>query len=563
MAADGPFAFRRFVLPAFSLVWFVVLVASLFHSPTYVPAAKMQWRAWTAIIASPDPELASQDVKAGTAVDVAHMSFASVVRLKAGAPFGMPMSIAVSDAAGPRTVLDRADHRWSNGLSTSPLLVWIVIVSMTFSLALAGYLGYRKPGAMVGALMLFIAGGGITWPGVGQALSALPDWLFTAMVWPLSVLCTVFPTLVLASFAIRLPGDDPSPQKRKVIPVVDAIVVLGFLLAPFAASEVGVRIYAAVSAVIVIVTSILSLRYARPADRARVAVVFAAIMISGVGYAIAMIVLTLTGATAFFFGFANLSIVIVPLALAYAVLRHRVFDVVFVLNRTIVYALTSAFLIVLLAALEFGAERYIDTMTKAEGIALQFLIALAVTVSAGFAHRRIDRAVDTVLFRTRHQQEEALRRFATTAQFYTAQEPLIRGTVDALTRFGRVERAAVYLVIADRMQCEASEWGEAAQSIDENDPGYVALRAHREELDTHDLNTAFPGERLYPMVLAGRLAGTMATGQRENGEAMPPDINEAIRRIAAAVAIALAAIESDRIRDENTALRQRLGVQAV
>ena len=228
-----------------------------------------------------------------------------------------------------------------------------------------------------------------------------------------------------------------------------------------------------------------------------------------------------------------------------------------------VFALTSAFLIVLLAALEFLAERYIDTMTRAEGIALQFLIALAVTVSAGVAHRRIDRAVDSVLFRTRHQQEEALRRFSTTAQFYTAEDPLIRDTVDALTRFGRVEGAAVYVSAADDMRCAASAFQDAASSIDENDPALVALRAHRDEIDTHDVETAFPGERLYPMVLAGRLAGALATGRRESGEAMPPDIDEAIRRVASAVAIALAAIESDRIREENVLLRQRAGVAAV
>ncbi|HZY98716.1 MAG TPA: hypothetical protein VFE36_04015 [Candidatus Baltobacteraceae bacterium] len=565
MTADGPFAPRRFILPAFSLVWLVALFASLFHAPVYVPEARIQWRAWTAVIASPDPELARQGVEPGTAVDVAHMPFASTVRLKGGAPYGTSMSIAIADAAGTRVVSAPANRQRSIRYvdSTSSFEIWIDLVTMTLSLILAGYLGYRKPSVMVLALMLFIAGGGITWPSVAQALSASPDWIFTPVVWTLSVLCGVFPVLVLASFAIRLPGDKPLPEKRKIIAIIDGIVVLGFALAPFANSNIGSRTYAVASAAVVIAASVLSLRYARPVDRARVAVVFTAVMIGGVGYAIAMIALTFVGGTPFFFYASDVAVLIVPIALAYAILRHRVFDVVFVLNRTIVYALTSAFLIVLLAALEFGAERYIDTTTRAEGIALQFLIALAVTVSAGFAHRRIDQAVDRVLFRTRHQQEEALRRFATTAQFYTAEEPLIRDTVDALARFGRVEGAAVYLATAREMRCAASAFRDAAASVDENDPGYVALRAHRDELDTHDVKTAFPGERLYPMVLAGRLAGALATGRRENGEAMPPDIDEAIRRIAAAVAIALAAIESDRIREENTSLRQRLGVQAV
>ncbi|HEY1975189.1 MAG TPA: hypothetical protein VGG89_01420 [Candidatus Baltobacteraceae bacterium] len=564
MAADGAFAPRRFILPAFSLVWLVLLWISLFHGPVYEPS-KIEWNGWgtAAVIVAPDPDLASQGVKPGTEIDVAHMSIAQRTRLEFGVPAGTLLSIPIEEAAGTRVVWARAHELWTNAKSTSPLEIWTECVTLTFSLVLAGYLGYRRPGVMVLALILFIAGGGIDWAEIAQALTAMPDWVLEPVDVLMNALCGVFPALALASFAIRLPGGETSPEKRKIIPFIDGIVVLGLVLAPFVLSDAAVRTYLAFSAVIVIVASILSLRYARAADRARVAIVFAAVMIGGVAYALAVIGLTFAGATAFLFSLGNLSVVIVPVALAYAILRHRVFDVVFVLNRTIVYVLTSAFLIVLLAALEFGAERYIDTMTRAEGIALQFLIALAVTVSAGFAHRRIDQAVDRVLFRTRHQQEEALRKFATTAQFYTAEEPLIRDTVDALTRFGRVEGAAVYLATMSDMRCAASAFRDATAAVDENDPAYVALRAHRDELDTHDVQTAFPGERLYPMVLAGRLAGTLATGRRENGEAMPPDIDDAIRRVASAVAIALAAIESDRVREENATLRQRLGVQVV
>lgn len=545
-------------------MWLVLLWMSLFHGPVYEPSG-IKWNGWgtSAAIVAPDAELTRQGVKPGTQIDVAHMSLAASTKLEHGVPYGTSMSIPIIEAAGKRTVHARATHLWSNAKSSSAVETWTEFVTLTFSLVLVGYLGYRRPGIMVGALTLFVAGGGIDWPFVAQAMSAAPEWVLEPIVWTLNAICGVFPALVLASFAIRLPGDEQPPQKRKITHVIDGLVILGFVLAPFTLSDAEVRTYAAVSAAIVIFASVVSLRYARPADRARVAIVFAAVMIGGVGYALSTLSLTLGGATAFFFWFADVSVVIVPIALAYAILRHRVFDVVFVLNRTIVYALTSAFLIVLLAALEFGAERYIDTMTRAEGIALQFLIALAVTVSAGVAHRRIDNAVDRVLFRTRHQQEEALRKFATTAQFYTAEEPLIRDTVDALTRFGRVGGAAVYLATATDMRCAASAFRDAAASVDENDPAYVALRAHRDELDTHDVHTAFPGARLYPMVLAGRLAGTLATGERENGEAVPPDIDEAIRRVASAVAIALAAIESDRIREENVVLRQRAGVQAV
>jgi len=259
-----------------------------------------------------------------------------------------------------------------------------------------------------------------------------------------------------------------------------------------------------------------------------------------------------------------LSVIVVPVAVAYAILRHRVFDIGFVLNRTLVYALTSAFILIILAALEFLAERYVTALTHVEGVLVEFLIALIVIVSARLIHRKIDQLVDTVLFRTRHQQESALRRFSVAAQFYTAQGPLVRDTLDALVRFGRVEGAALYLNAGNDLERAASTFDSATDRVDENDPAYVALRAHRDEIDTHEFKTVLPGARLYPMVLAGRLAGAIATGDRESGEIMPPDIDDAIKRVVAAVTIALAAIESDRVRQENAVLKKRLGgIQAV
>jgi hypothetical protein len=79
-----------------------------------------------------------------------------------------------------------------------------------------------------------------------------------------------------------------------------------------------------------------------------------------------------------------------------------------------------------------------------------------------------------------------------------------------------------------------------------------------ERLQISGANTAFRGDRLYPLVLAGRLIGVFATGVRDTGETMPPDIDDAIASIASAVAISLAAIETNLVRAENAVLQARL-----
>lgn len=548
-----------YALALFALLWLGAILVIDVLPPAYSVDFRSKVIGQAAVVTSVGPEVARAGLRVGDALPFNARSYVRQYA-QAGANLQIPVrrGSQMLQLVLPLTRPIRSAAIFESMLTD---------LGMAFALLLAAYLGFRKPSVMIAALILFLGGGALSWPEFVARFWALPDPAYVPFASTMAVLCGWFPVMALASFAIRLPGGTPSKTQQTAIRIVDAVVVITFctafeLLVTGLYSELYIAC-TAFSGIVVLLASIAALLLARPVDRGRTGIVFGGVVVGGVGYAANMIGLRFGEPYWLFIIYANVSVIVVSLSLAYAVQRHRVFDVAFVLNRTIVYALTSAFLIVLLAGLEFGAERYIDMMTRAEGIALQFLIALAVTISAGVAHRRIDRAVDSVLFRTRHQQEEALRKFATTAQFYTGQEPLIRDTVDALTRFGRVEGAAVYLAAPDGMRREASSFRDAAATIDENDPGYVTMRAHREELDTHDVRTAFPGARLYPMVLAGRLVGALATGERESGEAMPPDIDGAISRIASAVVIALAAIESDRIREENASLRQRLGVRAV
>ncbi|HKU68556.1 MAG TPA: hypothetical protein VJP85_12335 [Candidatus Baltobacteraceae bacterium] len=92
---------------------------------------------------------------------------------------------------------------------------------------------------------------------------------------------------------------------------------------------------------------------------------------------------------------------------------------------------------------------------------------------------------------------------------------------------------------------------------------HVELRAHHEQLQINDLSTSFLGDRLYPMFLAGRLVGVISTGERESGEQMPPDIDDAIARAAASLGVSLSAIETDRVRTENVLLQAQLAGSAI
>lgn len=447
---------------------------------------------------------------------------------------------------------------------TDPFLERVLSnVCIAFALLVAAYLGFRRPSVMIVALILFLGGGALDWPSFVAHFSALPDALYVPFAFVMAVLCDWFPVIALASFAIRLPGGVPSKPQRTAIIIVDTVVVATFAAnfwllgtGQIASSYLPGSVF---SAIVVLLASVTALILAPPADRGRTGIVFAGVMLGGVGYALNGIASVSGEPYWLFIVYANVSVIVVSVSVAYAVLRRRVFDVAFVLNRTAVFALTSALVVVVFAALEFLVERYLSDVTRVEGIILQFGIALAVTLSVRMLHQRVDRFVDNLLFRARHEQESALRRFASTLQFYTEEGPLVRDTIDVLLRYGRVEGAAMYEAQETGLKQVQSSFAVSSPEVDHNDMAYVELRAHHEPLHVHRMPTALPGDRLYPMIRSGRIVGVIATGERESGEEMPPDIDDAIIRIAHAAATSLGAIESDHIRSELSDLRTRLG----
>jgi hypothetical protein len=552
----------RYILPALALFWLAAIYVAVLGDTRGVdfhldpPGADPLVRRFTTV----GPSLGALGVRPGDVLDVRQVSYAQRARIFGLVPAGSPVALPVSTDGTIRTVvvpatMARGDTPW--WITTFDLIV------NTFALGIAGYLGYRKPGIMIGALIFYLGGGDLSWPAFVGHFSWLPDIAFAPFAQLFSALCNWFPVLVLASFAVRFPGDDRGPTQRRLVRVVDATVIAGFILAISPLFEIGLKnndtiIGNALSAVVVVAASLVSLLAAPRAARGRVGVVFIAVMIGGAGYAINMIVYQYTHNYTPFYLYATLSVIVVPTAVAYAILRHRIFDVSFVLNRTLVYGVTSAFVLLVFAALEFVAERYLTNLTRVEGIAVEFAIALAVIVSVRLVHGRVDQLVDSVLFRTRHEQESALRRYATTVQFYTAQPPLVRDTIEALIRFGRVRGASAYIVADSGLTCVGSSHDATPPNVDENDPTYVEMRAHMERMQVGAAHTALRGDRLYPLVLAGRLVGVISTGERDSGEAMPPDIDDAIAGIASAVAIALAAIETTQVRAENAVLHARL-----
>jgi hypothetical protein len=212
---------------------------------------------------------------------------------------------------------------------------------------------------------------------------------------------------------------------------------------------------------------------------------------------------------------------IMPAGLTYAILARRVLSATFVLNRAAVFSGVSLIIVGAFMLVEWILGNWLQGASHTASLAVNGAVAIALGMSIRFIHTHVDRVLDTVFFRKRHEDEDALRTFAHEASFFTDPQVLMQRTVDLLER-----------------HADASFVRFAADEGD--DPAMVTLRATHKPVDLSAVDsTTIEGEWAYPLVARGRMLGALVLGPKRCSESYAPDESEAIMRVAHSVASAL------------------------
>jgi hypothetical protein len=507
-------------------------------------------------------------VHKGDLINLGALSWLQEWRL-ASAPYGYRVPVRVR----------RAGHEFPAELTAkfTPKypVDWIELLTDFLWIALATLIAARKPNAMTVSFLAFTA----FLPSFGPivySFGSLNDAAFSFVIYVVPPLIATFPNFFLALFAVNFPSGLSRPWRKNVsvaiYVVMAAVLIADAILIP-RSTQINTQALSLleiwVMAIGVFAIAIASYIQASAAERPRIALVLAGLTVS-------------IGATTLFDSYAIVSSdtpnpaiidalrvvsIALPISVAYAVLRYRVIDIGFALNRTAAYGMTSVVLIALFAALEWGAERFITATNHVESALIDLAIVLIVVFSFRFVHIRVDRAVDNILFRKRHEDEAALRRFEENAHFYTDAAALLRDALEVIKKRCEVKAAAIYLRSASGYAPAASSFGKE-QFVDPNDAALVDVRAHRSVVDLGEQHSSVPGIRLYPMLVAADLAGFLTIGERDGYEEMPADIDRTLTALVTSLAHSLHALQHAEKEAEITRLRGQLaalspkGIQA-
>lgn len=217
---------------------------------------------------------------------------------------------------------------------------------------------------------------------------------------------------------------------------------------------------------------------------------------------------------------------------AYAVLRHRVVDLGFAINRTLVYGVLSTVLLLAFGLAEKGIEKLLPFEHKEANALVSAGLALAIFLVLHHVQDFVEHAVQKVFFKRWRDNEAQLKRFVKEAAFVTRSSALQASAIAEFARFSGGAGAALYQaadMLYERAEGEVTGLGA---TLDADLPALVRLRAERAALD-NDL----PGEAalILPIVQRSEVTGFFVLEGKPAGEPYRPDeiaaLSDAARKI--------------------------------
>ncbi|WP_309750309.1 hypothetical protein [Novosphingobium sp.] len=210
--------------------------------------------------------------------------------------------------------------------------------------------------------------------------------------------------------------------------------------------------------------------------------------------------------------------VVAPGLLAYAVLRHKLFDLGFAVNRTLVFGSISLILLVGFALIEWAVDHLVPKSWHEASAFYSAGIAVGLFLLFHRIRDAVEHVIERLFFRSWHQNEAALKRFVAAAAHVEKPEALAGNFAAELGRFTGGADVALYARTAEENYADAS-----GATIDADDPALAAMRAEQGAVVPVELGSSIEAALALPMMHQAALAGFVLLGPKPTGEDYRPD----------------------------------------
>jgi signal transduction histidine kinase len=460
---------------------------------------------------------------------------------------------------------------------------WSVFVELPFALTfgpIAVVIVSREPRNPIPWLLLFFAVSGGTDLIVGYLAQSMvadgtsgANWVAWVSSWMLSPAFAALYVLLLQLFPT---GRPPSPRFRPLLRVSIAILIVAAVIQPISGYKLnpytgvanpvgllpdGVNGVLVICEAIILGLSIVSLvvRFRRASGLERLQLgwyVLGAILTA----------LAFIGAIAVYafssyigdglFAISTGMVIALPALGGIAMIRHRLYDVDVVLNRTLVYVTLSACVVGAYAALVFG----VGTIASGQGTVVAAAAAAFCALAAAPLRTRLQRGVNRLLYGARDEPAAAVSDLGRRLEATLEPGAVLPTLVEAVARALRLPYAAVELATADGYAPGAHVGEPRGQPLEISllaqgeTVGRLLLSPRRagEELSQADRNVLeLLARQAGPAVQAVRLHADLQrsreqliTAREEERRRLRRDLHDGLGPSLAAIAMQIAAADS-------------------
>ncbi|MEO9169737.1 MAG: hypothetical protein ABI282_07830, partial [Candidatus Baltobacteraceae bacterium] len=529
---------------------------------------------------SPHGPAAQAGIRVGDRIDLSAMSMRDrrhlygAVYANSATP-GEPLSLAV-DSGGHRrdvTLRSRVLERTFADNATDVIL----ILSQCAFVLIASLLVLIRPGGMTWAFYIY----SISTTGLSTLLNAYVSLPLFVLQFGAASFFGGVRAAAFAIFALRFPRDSVSGWKRgmqtSLIPIAVVLGILGFYAgtAPTVLGRItgGFNAFVAVIdfAVYALGVGAFIFTYARAkrGDRHRIKWIVAGLVTGFAGsVGFDLIRWLLPGAVSIPLYNAMYSLnVFLPITLAYAIVRHRVIDVNFVISRTVVYASVTTVVVALSGVTDWLSSRYFSA--AGVGTVAEITVSLGLGFWLDTLHKHVETFVDAVLFRSRRQAEVRLRRLARALPHVGSVEGVAEALVDHASETLRLSSAALF--VRDEktgfVRVRSVGWSdENLAEVGEGDLMIAHLLSERKGIRLHEISwharnlpegAAVPVFAL-PFIVRRELKAFAFYGAHAHGEDIDPDEISALAELAVGASVAFDHIEAEQLRRNTEDAQKRL-----
>ncbi len=517
-------------------------------------------------------------VRAGDAVDLTGLSLSARMRLQVGSPAGTILTVPVEhDGVWSSRKLVSEPRKFSPSWRQVPFLF-----TTTFSLLVLALIAARRPSIATAALVFFGCGT-VTVEPFAAEFSWLPDPLFGAVAALVVAAFADLPLFALIVFVTRFPHAPRSPAARARARAGDGLFVAAAIAVTvltlrepvlFASWPRAYTLLDGIGTIATIAFAVAAYRDASGEERRRIGWVLAGFCVSAAAFFFNDLLFPTT------FGgawddlrraaryFADVSQCALPLALAYAVLRHRVIDVGFALNRTLVYAVLTTSAVVVVGFVDWLSGKLISEGRLA--LAAEALVTIGFGVVLNSLHARIERLIDRAIFRARYVAQSRIEHRIEALAFATSEATIDAALTDDAASVLNVRSAAVFRrddssrPFARR---RAVNWpADASLEIGDETLLIRTLRAVERPLFLADLaidEPALPSgpaapALAIPIATLHEVLGVVLYGNDRDGGSPDPEIVALLAKLAAAAGSAYTMVEARRWRERVAELERTI-----